>query len=198
MTAASQRRAPLRQQLRQARRALTPQQQKAAAVGLAGHLPDRSLVQHATTVALYIANDGELDPHLLAEVLHARGKRLALPVLHPFHPQHLLFLEFVPGQSLVANRFGIPEPALEKPRVVPMAELDLILMPLVGFDDQGNRLGMGGGFYDRTLGCLEMAARPALVGLAHDCQRVPQLPSEPWDVPIDAIATATELKTLGG
>ncbi len=189
-------RAACRHQLRQARRALGPEAQKAAAIGLAQHLPDHTLVQHAQTVALYIANDGELDPHVLAEVLHTRGKRLALPVLHPFHSQHLLFLAYQPGQPMTPNRYGIPEPALDKTRVVPMAELDLILLPLVGFDDAGNRMGMGGGFYDRTLGCLDMAARPRLIGLAHECQRVPQLPVAPWDVPMDAIATADGLHIL--
>ncbi|MBW3140638.1 5-formyltetrahydrofolate cyclo-ligase [Ferrimonas balearica] len=191
-------RAACRHQLRQARRALSPEQQKQAAIGLARHLPDHTLVQHAQSVALYIANDGELDPHLLAEVLHTRGKRLALPVLHPFHSQHLLFLEFQPGQPMRTNRYGIPEPDLDKTRVVPMAELDLILLPLVGFDNAGNRMGMGGGFYDRTLGCLDMGARPQLIGLAHECQRVDQLPVAPWDVPMDAIATAEGLIDLAG
>ncbi|MBY6188218.1 5-formyltetrahydrofolate cyclo-ligase [Marinobacter hydrocarbonoclasticus] len=189
-------RAACRHQLRQARKALTPEQQKSAAVGLAGYLPDHPLIQHAQTVALYIANDGELDPHVLAEVLHARGKRLALPVLHPFHAQHLLFLEYRPGQPMTSNRFGIPEPTLDKTQVVPMAELDLILAPLVGFDESGNRMGMGGGFYDRTLGCLDMAARPQFIGLAHECQRVKQLPIAPWDIPMDAIATDQALQFL--
>ncbi|SHI22843.1 5-formyltetrahydrofolate cyclo-ligase [Ferrimonas marina] len=187
-------RALLRRQLRQARQKLNHEQQKQAAIALATYLPDHSLVQHASQIAIYIANDGELDPHLLAEVLHARGKQLALPVMHPFSPNQLLFQRYQPGQSLRTNRFQIPEPALAKPDIVPLQELDLVLMPLVGFDGEGHRLGMGGGFYDRTLGGFTTTQRPQLLGLAHSVQEVAQLPNEAWDVPLDAVATEQGLR----
>ncbi|GAA4895134.1 5-formyltetrahydrofolate cyclo-ligase [Ferrimonas pelagia] len=183
----------LRQSLRQQRRQLSYEQQKHAAIGLASHLPDHSLIHHASQIALYIANDGEIDPHILAEVLSARGKQLALPIMHPFNDEQLLFQRFRPGQQLMNNALGIPEPELSKPDLVPLQELDVILLPLVGFDPHGNRLGMGGGFYDRTLGGYTPAQRPTLIGLAHSCQQVEKLMAAEWDVPIDAVATGEQL-----
>ncbi len=70
--------------------------------------------------------------------------------------------------------------------------LDLLLLPLVGFDADGHRLGMGGGFYDRTLAALRpprCGQRPRLVGIAHDCQRLIQIVPRPWDIPLDAVVT---------
>ncbi|MFI3245632.1 MAG: 5-formyltetrahydrofolate cyclo-ligase [Ferrimonas sp.] len=149
-----------RQQLRACRRALTDEQQKQAAIGLAGYLPDHPWLQHASYVALYVAADGELDPQLLAEVLHTRGKTLVLPLLHPFAPQQLLFQRYLPHMALQSNRLGILQPALAMNDVVPLFQIDVLLMPVVGFDLNGTRLGMGGGFYDRTLATLAAAERP--------------------------------------
>ncbi len=95
---------------------------------------------------------------------------------------------------MVTNRFGIPEPqarhGAHPARRLPAWALDLILLPLVGFDDDGQRMGMGGGFYDRTLAFTRRPGpRPHLIGLAHECQRVESLPVAPWDVPLDAIVS---------
>ncbi len=95
---------------------------------------------------------------------------------------------------MVTNRFGIPEPdtrhGAHRARRQATWTLDVILLPLVGFDDDGQRIGMGGGFYDRTLAFTQRPGpRPRLIGLAHDCQRVTRLPVAPWDVPLDAIVS---------
>ncbi len=182
-----------RQQLRAGRRALTDEQQKQAAIGLAGHLPDHPWVQHASHVALYAAADGELDPQLLAEVLHTRGKTLVLPLLHPFVPQQLVFQRYLPHMALQPNRLGVLQPELAMNEIVPLFQIDVLLMPLVGFDATGTRLGMGGGFYDRTLATLAAAERPRLMGLAHAIQQVPSLPAATWDIPMQAIATANRV-----
>lgn len=89
------------------------------------------------------------------------------------------------------NRYGILEPQLNCSHVSPVAQLDMILMPLVAFDSKGNRLGMGGGFYDRTLAHLpkNKAQRPTLIGIAHQCQFVDALPVASWDIPLDYIIT---------
>ena len=96
------------------------------------------------------------------------------------------------------NRYGILEPQLNCSHVSPVAQLDIILMPLVAFDSKGNRLGMGGGYYDRTLSFTQHQTgfhspsekrAPKLVGIAHDIQEVDALPIAPWDVPLDAIVT---------
>lgn len=102
-------------------------------------------------------------------------------------PGRLLFLRYQLASELHVNRFGIPEPRLDIRTLVPLAELDLILTPLVAFDAQGNRMGMGGGFYDRTLAAAQQSARtvPLLaVGFAHTLQLVDSLPLAPWDIPL--------------
>ena len=114
-------------------------------------------------------------------MLQAQGKNVYLPVLHPFSAHQLLFLRFDDEKELVPNRFGILEPKLDVQKVLPINALEMIFVPLVACDKQGNRLGMGGGFYDRTL-----AQSPHLisVGLAHRCQQVERLPLESWDMPL--------------
>ena len=90
------------------------------------------------------------------------------------------------------NRFGIREPVDQKQHQVPAWRLSLVLMPLVGFDPQGNRLGMGGGFYDRTFAYRTRRKTwpgPTLLGVAHHCQKVSALPVASWDIPLDAIIT---------
>ena len=93
------------------------------------------------------------------------------------------------------HSYGIPEPSLKSAKTVPTWSLDLILMPLVGFDRQGNRLGMGGGYYDRTLAFVNggIPAAPRLVGLAHSCQEVASIPSHSWDVAVEKIITDREI-----
>ncbi|XKE45576.1 5-formyltetrahydrofolate cyclo-ligase [Halomonas organivorans] len=184
----------LRRELRRCRRHLSAQQQRDAALRLCRHLRQLPEVRRAHRVALYLPNDGEIDPRPLMPWLHQRQARLYLPVLRPLSHNALWFVHYHPGTPMVTNRFGIPEPctrhgAHRARRRAPWA-LDLILLPLVGFDDHGQRIGMGGGFYDRTLAFTRRAGpRPRLVGLAHDCQRVERLPVAPWDVPLDAIVS---------
>ncbi len=90
------------------------------------------------------------------------------------------------------NRFGIIEPQLNCQQIVPLSTIDIICTPLVAFDQQGNRLGMGGGFYDRTLTQWHhQRLGPYPIGLAHDCQEVDSVPTEHWDVPLPEILTPT-------
>ncbi|MFP4155756.1 MAG: 5-formyltetrahydrofolate cyclo-ligase [Halothiobacillaceae bacterium] len=151
--------------------------------------------KNARHVALYLPNDGEADLTPLARItrnIHAGGgKRLYLPCLRA--DRSLTFRRWVPGTPLRRNRHGIGEPVGALPR--PVGKLDLILMPLVGFDEAGNRLGMGGGFYDRSLaGFARKRGAPWLVGVAFELQRHPALPREPWDVPLDLILTERGLQ----
>ncbi len=146
--------------------------------------------------AAYWAADGELDPAPLLALAERRHQRCFLPVLRS-HPQRKLwFVRYAPGYRLRRNRFGIPEPSLRQRRIALPWALDTLLMPLVGFDDQCRRLGMGGGFYDRTLAYLRQRRhwrRPLLVGLAYECQRVAELAAAPWDVPLDWVVTEQRL-----
>ncbi|PMR74674.1 5-formyltetrahydrofolate cyclo-ligase [Billgrantia endophytica] len=184
----------LRQELRRRRRALTPNQQRNAARALCRRLRQLPEIRRARRVALYLPNDGEIDPSPLIAWLKDRSVRIYLPVLKPLSSNSLWFVHYHRGTPMVRNRFGIPEPDTQhgahRARRLPTWALDLILLPLVGFDDQGQRMGMGGGFYDRSLAFTRRPGpRPRLLGLAHECQRVEQLPVAPWDVPLDAIVS---------
>jgi 5-formyltetrahydrofolate cyclo-ligase len=184
----------LRQALRQRRRSLSPCQRKQADRALCHRLRQLPELNRARRVALYLPNDGEIDPRPLIPWLTRRGVRVYLPVLKPLSDNTLWFVHYHPGTPMRRNRFGIPEPqtrhGAHRARRQATWALDLILLPLVGFDDQGQRMGMGGGFYDRSLAFTRRPGpRPTLIGLAHDCQRVDRLPAAPWDVPLDAIVS---------
>ncbi|WP_332822619.1 5-formyltetrahydrofolate cyclo-ligase [Stutzerimonas kunmingensis] len=182
----------LRRKLRHARRQLTPAQQRLAARRLYRQLAQHPRFRRAQHIALYLPNDGEIDPHLLLQAAQRRGKATYLPVLNPWPRTRMVFQRIEPGEQLRRNRFGILEPVIRTARQRRVWALDLLLMPLVGFDGNGGRLGMGGGFYDRSLAYRAMrkkSHKPTLLGLAHECQRVDRLPLESWDVALQATVT---------
>lgn len=181
----------IRQQIRQRRRALTPEQQTQFALQAADRMMAYTPVLLAQTVAVFLSFDGELDTRPLIDQLWRAGKRAYLPVLHPFSPGNLLFLHYHPSSDLVVNRLKIREPKLDVRDVLPLSRLDVLVTPLVAFDAAGQRLGMGGGFYDRT---LQNWRRHRLqpVGYAHDCQQVDALPTEQWDIPLPAVITPSK------
>ena len=181
----------IRQQIRQRRRALTPEQQTQFALQAADRMMAYPPVLLAQTVAVFLSFDGELDTRPLIDQLWRAGKRVYLPVLHPFSPGNLLFLHYHPSSDLVVNRLKIREPKLDVRDVLPLSQLDVLVTPLVAFDAAGQRLGMGGGFYDRT---LQNWRRHRLqpVGYAHDCQQVDALPTEQWDIPLPAVITPSK------
>ena len=183
----------LRRKLRQTRRQLSPAQQRHAARRLYRQLSHHPLFRRARHIALYLPNDGEIDPRLLLRAAQRRGKATYLPVLNPWPRTRMVFQRIEPGERLRRNRFGIFEPVIRTARQRRVWALDLLLMPLVGFDGNGGRLGMGGGFYDRSLAYRarrKKSHKPTLLGLAHECKRVDRLPLESWDVPL--LGTVTD------
>ena len=146
----------------------------------------------AGRIALYLAADAEVDPAPLAAAARSAGKDLFLPVIEA--DDSLSFARWREGAQLLPNRFGIPEPAADEQRC-PARELDIIFLPLVGWDGSGMRLGMGGGFYDRS---LEGVVGPLRVGLAYALQERPALPAEPWDARLDYVATEIALVACRG
>lgn len=181
--------------MRQRRSALSAAERRAQAERLAQRLLAFLPLRKARRVAVYLANDGELDPAPLVECLWRMGKSVYLPVLHPFAHGRLHFAEYQPGEPLLKNRYGIPEPKPLVHGLCPAHALDLVLTPLVAFDATGNRLGMGGGYYDRSFAFLQTrrSARPFLLGLAYAFQEVGALPAECWDVRLAAIATPAKI-----
>jgi 5-formyltetrahydrofolate cyclo-ligase len=194
----------LRRRLRLARRSLTPAEQRRHARQLARLLGKHPGFLRAKRIGAYLSSDGELDPRDLLGLAHRRHKGCYLPVLRPHPKKKLWFVRYRPGDRLTPNVYGIPEPRLRNHHIRLPWALDILLMPLVGFDAAGNRLGMGGGYYDRTLAYLlqrRLWRRPTLVGIAHECQRVERLEPAPWDVPLDLVATEErvwEMKGRGG
>ena len=181
-----------RRRLRAARRELGPFRQRAHAAAAARRLARIAKLRNAKRIALYRASDGELDPAPLMARLPRGGRHWYLPVLHPFLPGRLWFARYRPADPMRPNRFGIQEPARRRGQLCAPRSLQLVLLPLVGFDASGNRIGMGGGFYDRSFAFLRKRRqwhRPRLVGLAHECQRVDAIEPRPWDVPLDAVVT---------
>ncbi len=143
----------------------------------------------------YLATDGELDVAPALALARRMGKETSLPVLRG---PSLGFAVHAPGAALALNRYAIAEPAGTPPRRA--RSLDVVLVPLVGFDARGNRLGMGGGFYDRTFAYLRARRRwlrPHLIGIAHPEQRVERLAAQPWDVPLTAVVTPFEVLRVG-
>ena len=186
-------RAGLRRRYRARRRGLTQQQQRVHADRIRRHFLASPLLWRARRIAAYLSIDGEPDLRPLLRRLHELGKALALPVVEGGN--RMSFFAHSPDRPLAVNRFGIEEPAPQAAWVRPLA-LDLVLTPLTAFDRQGNRLGMGGGFYDRRFGALPPRMRPLLVGVAHAVQEADKLPSAPWDVPLDGVLTERGWRSL--
>jgi len=204
-------RAQLRQESRLKRNSLSSSDQKQAASLLREKLSKHPKIQSAKHIAIYLANDGELNPKPFIQWCWKNNICVYLPVIHPFSPGNLLFLHYQKNTVLIKNKYGIAEPKLNVATICPAKNLDIIFTPLVAFDEHGNRLGMGGGFYDRTLShCQKVSAEkyltpeekkqisskkampvPYPIGLAHNCQLTALIPIEHWDIPLPEIITPT-------
>jgi 5-formyltetrahydrofolate cyclo-ligase len=150
--------------------------------------PLMTLLKPDMVVAGYIAKDTEADPSSIIAEAHAFGCRIALPhVTGKAAPMR--FLEWAPGDDLVAGPFGLQQPAETAACCTP----DLVLVPLIAFDARLMRLGQGAGHYDRALSILDGTIA---VGLAWSVQMAPALITDPWDVPMDAILTEQSWITL--
>ena len=176
----------LRQQLRQRRRALPAAERIAAADALAERLLALPFAPQQGYVAGYWAMDGEIALHRWQLSLPS-GVHYCLPMLHE---RTLRFAPWRPGQALSANRYGIPEPDIDPADALPPEAMALVVAPLVGFDQAGHRLGMGGGWYDRSFAFRHSQTPPPwLVGVGFSVQQVETLPVQDWDIPVDAVCT---------
>lgn len=190
--------AEIRRQKREQRRQLTDSEQTSHAIFAAIQIAKTRAFRNSRRIAAYIANDGELDPAYIVDSAWRMKKQVYLPVLSPFR-QRLYFAPFDIDSELHINCFGIPEPACSPSLWLKPQQLDLMLLPLVAFDENGNRLGMGGGFYDRTLAYMKsrtLSRKPRLVGLAHELQHSGDLIVNSWDIPVDMIATERMVREI--
>lgn len=186
----------LRRQMRSQRRNLSVSTQRQHAQDVCKILRQQLFFQRARHIALYLPNDGEISAVPLIELCWKLDKTVYLPVLHPIRHNCLWFVPYTPNSRMRLNSYKIKEPKIEKSPRKPAWALDLVFLPLVAFDKNGGRLGMGGGYYDRTFGfkCDHRGLRgPQLIGLAHALQQVDQLPIEAWDVPLAGVATEQHL-----
>jgi 5-formyltetrahydrofolate cyclo-ligase len=184
--------AALRTKMRAARAQLPPSERQVASERVTAHLTATRLFLVSRRVACYLPSDGEIDPSRIIDRLWRMRKDVFLPVLSRLRHDRLWFAPAMPGMELVPNRFGIPEPKVTVRELVRAQEIDLILLPLVAFDKQGNRLGRGAGFYDRSLAFLRhrrFLRTPHILGLAYDFQRVSKIATDSWDVPLDGVVT---------
>ncbi|MDT8283855.1 MAG: 5-formyltetrahydrofolate cyclo-ligase [Gammaproteobacteria bacterium] len=181
----------IRQLKRNQRRELPVSVQQQHSQALRQNIIRQKHYRNSQHIACYLANDGEIDPYLLIEHAWFAGKNVYLPILSPLK-NSLYFAPYEQDSHLKLNRFNIPEPTCHPSDWRKASQLDLLLLPLVAFDTRGNRIGMGGGFYDRTLAYLQHRRywrKPVLAGVAHEIQKVEQLKSQSWDIPLDYVIT---------
>lgn len=180
--------------MRERRACLSAAERAAAATGVATSLEQLAEFLVDRRVAGYWAVGGEVPLHAAVVRLRARGQQYCLPVLGT--GGGLCFVPLVPNAVLRTNRYGIPEPEHAAADLLRPEDVDLVLVPLTAFDRCGHRLGMGGGFYDRSFAFLRDAPRPAqplLVGIGYAFQEVPALSAHEADVRLDFVATEREL-----
>lgn len=185
----------LRRKKRESRRALSVWEQNSHALQLFDQVIHHPRYFSSNRIACYLANDGEIDPGYIIRQAWSQRKRVYLPVLSPLK-NSLHFAPFKPDSPMQCNQYGIMEPACHPDKWIAARHIDLILVPLVAFDETGHRLGMGGGFYDRSLEHLKLRQhirKPYLIGLAHELQKTEKLSVASWDIPLDAIATEKQI-----
>lgn len=182
--AARQHKQRLRKRLLAIRRDLSPAQRQCASDGVAARIIHSTCFHEARNVAGYLAMPSEID---IERVLHAAlstGKSVWVPRLRS---GAMDFARWT-GESVTGATMGLREPPPPHELIDPRL-LDLVLVPLVGYTADGDRLGMGGGYYDRTFAFRGKSRAPLLLGVAHPCQQLDQLPTDPWDVSLDGVVT---------
>lgn len=178
----------LRQFIKQKRNSLSPKALKQNEQQLFLQLIQLSELKQAKTIAAYWPNRGEISLVTALQYWQSQGKQISLPRIRT--QQQMTFHPFYSHSKLVRNRFGIMEPRCQQ--TIAINQVDIVLMPVVAFDHLGNRLGMGGGYYDRALAFMRQQTwrkKPVLIGIAHDFQQLDFIPTEPWDIPLSLIVT---------
>jgi 5-formyltetrahydrofolate cyclo-ligase len=184
--------------IRQKRNLLTPLEQRTTAMAIKNIVSQLQFFTEAVTISGYLAFDGEVDLNPVLELALSHEKQCYLPVLNQTSPNDktMSFAPYVPTTRLHLNKLGITEPFMDtisSRKLIQPQNLDVMLIPLIAFDRSGNRLGIGGGYFDATLKDLRLANKlqnkPKLIGVAHAFQEVASVPTDVWDVALDGILT---------
>lgn len=175
----------LREQLQRTRAAMSASARLEAAAAMALHFSDHPYLTYAASFAAYVSMRAEAEPLPIFTRMAKFGKRTALPRIGDDDMLH--FHEWSPGHPLEEGLHGTRQPEASSPEFIP----EVVLVPLLGFDAQGYRLGYGGGYYDRTIAHLRATCEkpPLFVGMAFAAQEVPHIPTEPHDARLDGILT---------
>lgn len=186
----------LRKNLIKNRRQLSPEQRKKASHLITKQILQTDFFKRSQHIAIYMPFNGEINPMPLLKKIFSMKKKCYLPVLHPLKHNALWFIAYQKKDKLKLNRYGIPEPKIDLKKKMSAWNLDLVLVPLIGFDEHGNRLGSGKGYYDRTFAFLKQrrnSSHPQLIGLAYEMQKIAAIETQSWDVPLDKIVTEEKI-----
>lgn len=178
--------------MRRRRQNLSPHMRKYLAKQFTEHFLQTPLFKNSKRIACYMPNDGEMDLHQVIRQIWKMHKACYLPVLNRHNFKQLFFAPFNRETEMKKNKYGIPEPVISARKAYQIQNLDLILIPLVAFDNAGNRLGMGGGFYDKTLSFIEHREKwlkPRIYGVAYEFQQVSSIKKDKWDIPLHGVLT---------
>jgi len=188
----------LRQQLRRTRRAISHLESSNVSLTVARLLGRHPLIKPGARIGVYLALPGELSLQPFIELAWQRGCQLFVPHITHTRRRQMKFYPLQRGSRLQTHRWGMPQlHAAARHQACPADRLDVVLVPLVGFDAHGNRLGMGAGFYDRHFARLSRARywhRPHLLGVAYACQEIPTLDTQPHDVRLEQIVTERDIR----
>lgn len=187
--------ASIRKRIQQQRLALNESQIKCFSQAICKQIIESGILRGAQRIGIYLPVRGEADPTLLRDLDALSGKQFYLPILSEVKANHLAFAEYTSTTTMRQNKFNIPEPMVaERDLIHDPQILDVVITPLVAVDPLGNRIGMGGGFYDRTFAYKKIAPAlpPRLVAFAYDFQLITQQTPQSWDVPVDNIALPTQ------
>jgi 5-formyltetrahydrofolate cyclo-ligase len=184
----------LRKLLREKRQQLSDERKRLASQQVATLLSASVLFQKSVHIACYMAAKAELNTLPIIQMIWQAGKKCYLPVIS-HSTQSLHFFLYEQNDALMQNQYGILEPSPSQSISIPNNQLDLVLVPMMGFDLQCHRLGTGGGYYDRSFAFRLLQPKPRmprLIGLGYACQAIDTLPTESWDVPMDGVFTEKE------
>lgn len=182
----------LRKTCRDAREKLTPAYQEKMSSQICSRIRNMEQYRYARRIAIYHACNGEVDLKDLWRSAPLQGKFCYFPVMNS--EKKLSFLPATPATPFIKNQHGIPEPDVDISKAIAVRELDLIFVPLLAFDNNCTRIGMGGGYYDRT---LAKEKHPLLIGVAYEFQRQVWLEPQEWDVPLTAVVTQSAIQWSG-